>query len=303
MPPKANKSANASQPHLRPVANAASPPRGEAPPSPEATLVDANVTALKTELLCALREEMPAIFKAELHAALGDNLSSIKSELLVLKTELSSSISSMQQKYTGLKDTVSEMEQSLSTCTDDIGTLRAKVEYMSGELVKLESKCDDLESRSRRNNVRIVGVPEDTPDNLSTEYVSKLLMEAFTLEKEPLVDRAHRTLAPKPKPGERPRAIVARLHYYTDCANILKKARELQRIKLHNMTISVFPDYTAKTARARAAFNEVRRQLRDIEGVRFGILHPAKLRITYEGVQRDFTSPAEAKEFISKMIK
>ncbi|ROL45337.1 LINE-1 type transposase domain-containing protein 1 [Anabarilius grahami] len=144
---------------------------------------------------------------------------------------------------------------------------------------------------------------EDTPNNLSTEYVSKLLMEAFTLEKEPFVDRAHRTLAPKPKPGECPCAIVARLHYYTDCANILKKSRELQRIKLHNMTISVFPDYTAKTARARAAFIEVRRQLRDIEGVRFGILHPAKLRITYEGVQRDFTSPAEAKAFISKITK
>ncbi|GAA6079264.1 uncharacterized protein LOC121619810 [Tachysurus ichikawai] len=77
-------------------------------------------------------------------------------------------------------------------------TLRAKVEYMSGKLFKLESKCDDLESRSRRNNVRIVGVSEDILNNLSTEYVSKLLMEAFTLEKEPLVDRAHQTLAPKP---------------------------------------------------------------------------------------------------------
>uniref|UniRef100_A0AAV2J2L7 Uncharacterized protein n=1 Tax=Knipowitschia caucasica TaxID=637954 RepID=A0AAV2J2L7_KNICA len=86
-------------------------------------------------------------------------------------------------------------------------------------------------------------------------------MEAFSLTKAPLVDRAHRSLAPKPGPGERPRAIVARLHYYTDAVNILHKARELQRIKMRDMNISVFPDYTSKTAKAHAAFNDIRRQL------------------------------------------
>uniref|UniRef100_A0AAV2MDT5 Uncharacterized protein n=1 Tax=Knipowitschia caucasica TaxID=637954 RepID=A0AAV2MDT5_KNICA len=83
-----------------------------------------------------------------------------------------------------------------------------------------------------------------------------------------------------------------------DCANILRRAKELQKMRVRDMSISIFPDYTAKTARARAAFNDVRRQLRDIEGVRFGILHPGKLRITYRGVQRDFTSPEKAKIYI-----
>lgn len=71
----------------------------------------------------------------------------------------------------------------------------------------------------------------------------------FTLEKEPLVDRAHRVPLPKPKPGDRPpHAIVAAL----DCADVLRKTRELQRIKLRIMTISIFTDNTAKTALARA---------------------------------------------------
>jgi hypothetical protein len=69
------------------------------------------------------------------------------------------------------------------------------------------------------------------------------------------------------------------------------------------MSISVFPDYTPKTARARAAFTEVRHLLRGIDGVRFGILFPARLRITYAGVQRDFTSPEEAKTFIKTLNK
>ena len=112
---------------------------------------------------------------------------------------------------------------------------------------------------------------------------------------------------PKPAPGGRPRAIVVRLHHYADCNEILRKAREPQRINPSNpdLSISVFPDYTPKSVvfgvglRARGASTEVRHLLRDIDGVGFGILFPARLRITYGGVQqRDFTSPLEAKTFI-----
>ncbi|CAL8308006.1 unnamed protein product [Merluccius merluccius] len=65
-------------------------------------------------------------------------------------------------------------------------------------MVRLEDKCEN------RQNIWIIGVPEDDPASSSAASVAKLLMEAFTLEKEPLVDRAHRTLMPKPKPGDRP---------------------------------------------------------------------------------------------------
>ncbi|KAJ4938794.1 hypothetical protein JOQ06_028260 [Pogonophryne albipinna] len=85
--------------------------------------------------------------------------------------------------------------------------LQAKVEHLSAELERVDNKCEDLEARSRRNNVRIVGVPEETTITNTTATISTLLKEAFKLEKEPLLDRAHRTLQPKPRPGERPRTI------------------------------------------------------------------------------------------------
>lgn len=65
----------------------------------------------------------------------------------------------------------------------------------------MENKCEDLEARSRRNNLRIVGVPEDSNSSATPEAASTLLKEAFKLDKEPLLDRAHRTLQPKRKPG------------------------------------------------------------------------------------------------------
>uniref|UniRef100_A0A668TBT9 L1 transposable element RRM domain-containing protein n=1 Tax=Oreochromis aureus TaxID=47969 RepID=A0A668TBT9_OREAU len=302
MPPKPTKGGSSIRPHLRPASPNEPLTHPKSGTAAQAA-TSSDVGALKAELLSALHEDFAATLKTEFQAILGESLSSIKSELLSFKKELSSGLSAMQESFTGLKVTVAEMERSLSTCTDDIVSLQRKVEHLTKAVAKLENKCDDLESRSRRQNIRIVGVPEDDPLSASTAAISRLLKEAFDLAEEPLLDRAHRTLAPKPKTGERPHPIVARLHYYTDCVKILSRARELQRIKVNNMTISVFPDYTAKTARARAAFADCRRQLRGIEGVRFGLLHPARLRITHDGVTRDFTSPEEANTYIKMITK
>ncbi|KAL7868203.1 hypothetical protein SRHO_G00095870 [Serrasalmus rhombeus] len=171
---------------------------------------------------------------------------------------------------------------------------------MSASVAKLEDRCEDLEGRSRRNNLRLIGVPEG-PSSCSTTAVAALLKEALGLEKEPLLDRSHRSLHPKPKPGERPRAIICRCHHYKDCVDILRRAKELKRINVEDFNIAVFPDHTAKTAKARAAFNDVRRRLRDIEGARYGLLYPARLRITYNGVEKEFVSAEEASSYVKTL--
>lgn len=196
-----------------------------------------------------------------------------------------------------IKGTVGEIEQCLSSCIDNITEIKATMEKLAATITRLEDKCENLESESRRNNVRIIGVPEG-PDTSSTATVASLLKEAFYLESEPLIDRSHRTLQPKPKVGERPRAIVCSLHDHSDCVSILRHARELQQIAIQGATISVFPDHTAKITRARATFYDIRGQLRNIEGVRYGILHPARLRITYNSIQKDFVSSEEAQAYV-----
>ncbi|KAG7507280.1 hypothetical protein JOB18_029744 [Solea senegalensis] len=230
MPPKVNKGGHTIQSHLRPVTRDAASCCGESTFPPRTTdtqSINMDSAALKSKLLLALREEVIAVFKVELQAALGENLSFMKTELLAFKSELSSSISAMQQDLAGLKGTVAGMEQSLSTCTDDI--VQNKVQHLTQAVLKLEDKCEDLESRSRHQNIRIIGVPEEDSTSASAAGVSKLLMEVFELGKEPLVDRAHRALFPRPGPGGCPRTIVAWLHYYT----------EIQRIKIQDMTISI----------------------------------------------------------------
>ncbi|KAL7874369.1 hypothetical protein SRHO_G00053390 [Serrasalmus rhombeus] len=139
------------------------------------THANPDTAALKVELLASLRKDIADIFKKELQDTLGDVLSTIQLDLQAVKTQLA----------------------------HDKAANNATMSKLKANVAKLENKCEDLESRSWRNNIRILGVPEG-PDTCTTAAVAALLKEAFGLVKEPLLDRSHRTLQPKPKPGDRP---------------------------------------------------------------------------------------------------
>lgn len=74
-------------------------------------------------------------------------------------------------------------------------------------------------------------------------------------------------------------------------------------MKVGDMVISIFPDHTSKRAHTRAAFNDILHQIREIPGIWFGLLYPARLRVTHDGTERKFKSPEEARAFIKTLIK
>ena len=306
MPPKSNKGSNLPRSTLRPVVHSVSPTNSCADSPGESIDVRSSfpdVAVLRAELVAALREDVIALFRSELKEAVAESFSLFKTELLALKAELSGNLSTIQTKFVALKGAVAETDHSLSVCTNDISALKKETQHLSKELVRLENANEELESRLRRQNIRIVGVPEDNQDLSTSAGISKFLGRAFALDVDPIVDCARRVPIPGPRDGGRPRPIVARLHYYSDCVHILSKAKVMKGTRLRGINVSVFQDYSAKVARARATFNDVRRQLRDISGVRFGLFYPARLRITYGNVQRDFSSPVEAEKYIGLMAK
>ena len=65
----------------------------------------------------------------------------------------------------------------------------------------LKDKCFDLESRSRCQNLRFIGVPEGS---CPTRFMAELIPEILGADNFPTqveIDRAHRSLAPKPIKG------------------------------------------------------------------------------------------------------
>ena len=75
----------------------------------------------------------------------------------------------------------------------------------------LQEKMTDLEGRSRRNNIRIFGIPEGTEENSTSKYLERILTTKLEFPRDtPLqIQRAHRALAQKPPPNAPPTAMVA----------------------------------------------------------------------------------------------
>uniref|UniRef100_A0A3Q0QNI2 L1 transposable element RRM domain-containing protein n=1 Tax=Amphilophus citrinellus TaxID=61819 RepID=A0A3Q0QNI2_AMPCI len=241
-----------------------------------------DIEGIKRDLLLSLRADFVSMMKTEVRAVLESEMAVIQTEVRAMRAGFEDFKTAMKTDLTSLRSTLGDAERSLTACSDDI-------ELLKREVKRLGALTDSLPD------------PEEIISG-SLVFQRAPTAEALDLADSPLIDRSHRSLQPVPKTGQRPRTIIARLHYYSDCVKILRLAREKQRLKVNGMIISIFPDYTARVAKARAAFNAIKQQLRGLDGVRFGISHPARLHITYNGKENFFSSPEEAQSYVSQFI-
>lgn len=121
---------------------------------------------------------------------------------------------------------VKELERAATDHSAKISDLEAAVGTLTSKVKRLEEKHEDLEGRSRRNNIRIIGVPEGVEGPHATDFVAQLLQDVLKLTEKPLLDHAHRSGREKPDKGKPPRAIIARVHFFHVWSLIFKRAGE-----------------------------------------------------------------------------
>uniref|UniRef100_A0AAV2MQJ3 Uncharacterized protein n=1 Tax=Knipowitschia caucasica TaxID=637954 RepID=A0AAV2MQJ3_KNICA len=137
-----------------------------------------------------------------------------------------------------------------------------------------------------------------------TEFVADFLHNLLHLDVKPILDRAHRTLRPRPGDGAPPRPFVVRVNQFQTRNEILRKARESPALTFQGKRVFIFPDFTAIVAKKRAAFSGVKKELHSCPGIKFGLFFPASLRITLpNGQLRTFDSPDLAMDFVKKNLK
>ncbi|KAG9266222.1 LINE-1 type transposase domain-containing protein 1 [Astyanax mexicanus] len=183
--------------------------------------------------------------------------------------------------------------------------MESKLMELLKENVTLTSKVDDLENRSRRQNLRIIGLPEGSEGQSPSTFISQLLVEIMGEEifpQPPELDRAHRALVAKPAQGERPRAVIVRFHRFQEKERALRWAREHPSTMYQGKKILFFPDMSSSLARRRAAFKGIKAKMYK-DGVAFALLYPARLRITIGGKHSFFETPAEAEAFYLQHAK
>lgn len=257
---------------------------------------------IKAEILATLRDDFKEIMRTELKMALAEDFGALKTEIQSLKTELVNDTKILREEMENMRTDIQGVESGLSTWSDEVTSLRDTVLSLKKEVVVLRDKCEDMEGRMRRCNIRIAGMAEK-PNSSTPASVASALKTMLNLNREPKVERSHRAFT-RQSPGDRdmPRVIIAKLHYDHDAAEILRKARENAPLHYNGHRVSIFPDYTANVAKARAAFTPVRNILRGQKEIRYGLFYPARFRITYQDDTKEFVDPQKAMSYARSIL-
>ncbi len=174
---------------------------------------------------------------------------------------------------------------------------------LKDQLERLTEKMTDMEDRCRRNNVRLVGLPEgmEGPDAASflRANLSKWIPSLRGRDIE--IDRAHRVYDGG-RGSDRPRTLIFRVLRWHDRSDILKGARQAYPVKCaqNNVTLLFFPDFSPATAIRRKAFGPVLKKMTAL-GLQPFLIYPAVIKLRHKGEQRSFDSPQKAEDFISSM--
>ncbi|KAK7919464.1 hypothetical protein WMY93_010748 [Mugilogobius chulae] len=161
------------------------------------------------------------------------------------------------------------------------------------EQKKLAEKLDDLESRSRRNNLRIYGVPEGEEGNSVINFVENLLRTEKLVSDgtSTQIQRAHRSLGPKPGADAVPRSIVVCFLEFKTKETVLRNAWQ-KKILIKDKPLGFDHDYTAAVVQQRRAYKDIKSALKQ-KGIRFQSPF-TKLRIHWDSGPQVYHSPVEA---------
>lgn len=295
--------------NMEAAANDTSSSRAEQSLTPENNtllqLVKNELISSRNQMAETIKTEM-ASFRSEIGVIIESFRSEIKTKMDALQLEVTGQIHSIQTKQTTISDSIEHIETTLNSHHDSLEIMETTVSTLKDQIQKLQEQQQDLENRSRRQNLRIIGIPEDVekgrPTDFMSGFFSEVLGDDLSGTQSVVLDRAHRALAPKPSSGGRPRAMIVRLHYFSDKARILQASRTRGELTFRGARIHIFPDMSAELSRKRAAFNSVKLKLKQA-GISYGIHHPADLRFTFGGTKLSFKSPSEAEAYFEQHIK
>ena len=201
----------------------------------------------------------------------------------------------IRERTTAVESRVSEVEDQMHPMAQDT---RAALQMARDAYDRVE----DMENRLRRNNVRIVGLPERVEGKDPTTFVESWLLELFgknALSPFFAVERAHRVPSRPPQQGGPPRSILAKLLHYRDREAVLRQARERANIQHNGVRVSFYPDFSQEVQRRRAKFTDVKRRLRNLQ-LPYAMLYPAKLRVVVRGQAQFFESAKEAMTWLDR---
>uniref|UniRef100_H3B4C4 L1 transposable element RRM domain-containing protein n=1 Tax=Latimeria chalumnae TaxID=7897 RepID=H3B4C4_LATCH len=210
--------------------------------------------------------------------------------------QISSTIVEIKQGNADILGRLTSIESHLSDSDGRLLAAETKIELLALDITSLRNRLDDQENRARRNNVRILGFPEGIEEGNLARFLGEVLpvLLKFPEGTDFSIERAHRSLALMPAPGQRPRPLVVKFLHFPMKELLLKAAQELGKVDWDGHNI-VFSDLLKALQDRRRLFLPVKKILHD-KNIKYGLFYPATLRITHNGKTSLFGTAEDAEK-------
>ena len=170
----------------------------------------------------------------------------------------------MKNTISELKNTVEGIKSRLDEAEDRIGELEDKVEKKKNNqneqekekgLRKNEEGLRQMQDNMKRNNIRLIGIPEGEEEEQGVENLfEKVMMENFpNLMREKVTQIQESQRVPINRNPKRPTArhIIIKMAKFQDKERILKAAKEKQEVTYKGAPIGLATDFSMETLQAR----------------------------------------------------
>lgn len=264
------------------------------PPSPASS---PGYPTVRTPPLDPSREYTASLTKLDLESSLEAMYARLATKF---QTELHKTSHTLSQEIAALGSRTERLETEHDELALAYSDLSREHDSLATAFSQMQSQIEDLDNRNRRNNLRIRGIPESVTDLIPTiiRLFKSLLPDtdagAFTC------DRIHRALRPKPPDDKPPRDIVLCMKDFLIKEEILRAARNQQRITLDDRTIQIYPDISPATLDRRRGLKEITSALQAAR-IRYRWGFPFKLVIPHNGTTYSATSLLEGQEVLVKL--
>ncbi|KAJ1120817.1 hypothetical protein NDU88_008966 [Pleurodeles waltl] len=206
----------------------------------------------------------------------------------------------------GFVTRMEEAETRISRLEDDVGSQNLTRDTMEKQLEDTQSKLTDSEDRLRRNNLRVLGIPEGVEGPDPRGFVDALFKEAFPdlnqWEWEREIQRAHRF--PFNRAGKsstegdsRQRAMLISLLNFQARQAVFDLARPNCKRMARGCDFFVRPDFCHSTVKKRWRLHQLIQPLHN-KGAQAFLINPAKLKMVVVGRTQYSTTEVKARDFV-----
>lgn len=240
----------------------------------------------------------------ELNPSNADVLQTIKE----MDKRVTSKIDDVMSAVKEVKERVKEAEERISGAEDEIVQLSARANSLESQVKKLTEKVDDMENRNRRNNLRLVGLPEKEEGSDACAFLEAWIPKILEMDSNTSVvlERAHRVGPQRNKDVRNtrrdasapPRTLIMKFLNFKQKEQVLRLARSKGVISYKEHTLRFHPDVSAEVHRKQRAYDGVRQKLRERGIGKHRIIYPARLLLTHQEKSRVFDTPEAVESFI-----